>query len=306
MIDLLGNQQTFTVPYYVSSNLLKPGLSSFSYEIGLLRKSFGIKSNDYSAPALILTHRQGIFNNYTVGWHGEASRHHLLGSIDQTFLIGQLGTLSLSTATQYSKQKPQGLLSVSAEHQAANSIGFGGRLTYATAKFRDISMLSVGYYPKMALQSFVSGSHENWGNLTLSFTSTRTRDHRSFQFLTTNYQKPLSNNFYLSISLGHQFKDKKEKSLFISLNYSFGEGRTGSISQSQTTDYSRTNIGFQQNILGELGTGYRLRTSHESNHHLEYEAELSNSHSYGSIQSRSYVMTIILIINLMYQDLCFI
>src|SRR6202044_4243545 len=43
--NILGQEQTISVPYYVSPLLLREGVSSFSYEIGAARDNYGLTSN---------------------------------------------------------------------------------------------------------------------------------------------------------------------------------------------------------------------------------------------------------------------
>jgi outer membrane usher protein len=45
--DLLGRQRVLVVPYYVSSALLRAGLTDYTFELDFERDNFGIESNDY-------------------------------------------------------------------------------------------------------------------------------------------------------------------------------------------------------------------------------------------------------------------
>ena len=45
--NALGQQVTTTLPFYASSNLLAPGLQTYSAEIGAVRRNWGVVSDDY-------------------------------------------------------------------------------------------------------------------------------------------------------------------------------------------------------------------------------------------------------------------
>ena len=65
--DILGRETTYTQDFYVSPELLRTGLSEYSYSLGAIRKNFGYESNNYGDIALLATHRYGINDRLTVG-----------------------------------------------------------------------------------------------------------------------------------------------------------------------------------------------------------------------------------------------
>lgn len=57
--DALGRQVSTSIPFYVASELLKPGLWDFSISSGMLRQNYGIRSNDYADPVASAVVRYG-------------------------------------------------------------------------------------------------------------------------------------------------------------------------------------------------------------------------------------------------------
>ena len=45
--DITGKVKIFTLPFYITPNLLAKGLTDFSFETGVQRKKFSVKSNKY-------------------------------------------------------------------------------------------------------------------------------------------------------------------------------------------------------------------------------------------------------------------
>ncbi|CAN0624644.1 Outer membrane usher protein [Burkholderia multivorans] len=72
--DVLGRTVATSVPLYVDTRLLAPGLSSYSFEAGFLRRSYGLESFDYDPrPAVSASVRRGVSDALTVEGHAEAT-----------------------------------------------------------------------------------------------------------------------------------------------------------------------------------------------------------------------------------------
>ena len=90
--DILGREQIITQPFYTTSRLLKQGLQDYSYELGFVRRNFGIDSNNYGRFIAVGTHRFGLTEQFTGEVHGE-----LLGN-QQTVGLG--GVMMLPAVDQ--------------------------------------------------------------------------------------------------------------------------------------------------------------------------------------------------------------
>ncbi len=82
--DILGREHTYTQEFYASPQLLRTGLSEYSYTLGAIRKNFGSASNDYGEAALLATHRYGVNDRLTAGARAELGRdrQHVSGTAD--------------------------------------------------------------------------------------------------------------------------------------------------------------------------------------------------------------------------------
>ena len=69
--DVLGIERRTTTPYYVSTNLLREGLSRYSVEFGAERDDYSLKSFDYSRPFAAGTYRYGLSKRLTVEGRAE-------------------------------------------------------------------------------------------------------------------------------------------------------------------------------------------------------------------------------------------
>ena len=97
--DVLGNEQRIVDPFYYSDSLLRPGLDEYSFDAGVERRQFGLRSGDYGKPGMAAFYRRGLTPGITLGGHAEAldGRHTLASTA--TFGIGFFGVTSLSLGT---------------------------------------------------------------------------------------------------------------------------------------------------------------------------------------------------------------
>jgi len=137
--DLLGRTQSISFPYYASPNLLKEGLSDYSYEMGFLRENYGIDSNNYQDLLATATLQYGLTNSLTLGTHAELLSSQQTLGISSDYLIDKLGVMSLATAKSHSQFGGGTLLSAGFSRQTpVLSIGF--KTTYMSSDYQQIGM----------------------------------------------------------------------------------------------------------------------------------------------------------------------
>ncbi|CFR02002.1 MULTISPECIES: fimbria/pilus outer membrane usher protein [Yersinia] len=101
--DALGRQVSTSVPFYVASELLKPGLWDFSISSGVLRQNYGIRSSDYgdavasgvvrygATPWLTLEGRADIAKQLHVAGGGMGLRVGNYGVLNGAYTLSQAG-----------------------------------------------------------------------------------------------------------------------------------------------------------------------------------------------------------------------
>lgn len=96
--DLLGRQQIITRPFFVSTAMLRPGLSDWSLAAGAERRGFGRESFAYGGEIAAARYRIGVTDFFTgeagVEWRGAGLTAHA----GAAFADARLGLLSLSYA----------------------------------------------------------------------------------------------------------------------------------------------------------------------------------------------------------------
>jgi outer membrane usher protein len=65
--DVFGNSQTEASPYYISNGVLRPGLSEYTYTVGLTRENAATESFSYEKPIALARYRVGATDAMTIG-----------------------------------------------------------------------------------------------------------------------------------------------------------------------------------------------------------------------------------------------
>jgi len=97
--DVLGRSVMTTVPLYIDSRLLTPGLTDFSIEAGFQRRSYALSSFDYAGdPSVSASLRRGLSSHITLEAHGEATRGVYNAGLGALFEAGSAGVLNFAVA----------------------------------------------------------------------------------------------------------------------------------------------------------------------------------------------------------------
>ncbi|WP_235432606.1 fimbria/pilus outer membrane usher protein [Pragia fontium] len=101
--DPLGRQVNTSVPFYVSSDLLKQGLFDFSASVGKIRNNYGVKNFDYDNSAGNGTLRYGLTNWMTLEGRVEGASALKVEGAGANIMLGSFGVLSASYSTSQAK-----------------------------------------------------------------------------------------------------------------------------------------------------------------------------------------------------------
>jgi outer membrane usher protein len=130
-----------SLPYISTRQLLRTGVSEYTYESGVQRHNFGTSSNSYGTWFASGTYRHGLSNTFTLGLRGEA----LLDS--QTFGVGfdggllRVGVISGGIAVSHDKEGHVAGLAYAQVQHSARSINFSLYAQAAQENFRQLGLL---------------------------------------------------------------------------------------------------------------------------------------------------------------------
>lgn len=118
--DLFGREQLAVLPYYASPALLRAGLSERSFEVGAVRKDYGVASQRYGRAFASATERRGLDGGWTRELRGEVSGRGATGGIGLAWpLPGAAGLARVGAVASRVGSRSGGLLEAAASHQSS-------------------------------------------------------------------------------------------------------------------------------------------------------------------------------------------
>jgi outer membrane usher protein len=275
--DILGREQVITKPFFTSSRLLKQGLQSYSYELGFVRKNFGIDSNNYGRLMAVGTHRLGYTEKFTGEVHGE-----LLGSQQSVGLGGVLlspaaGILSGNLAMSNSKKGIGGLLGLGFQRQSGNfSVGVNTQLT--SQNFAKLGLQSETLAPRHINQMVVKMATNYFGSFAVNYTQQAFRDMEGYKSLSGSYVREVAGLGNLSASVT-RYLNAEAKTVFglnFSMNLDLGKRRGANINISAKPGGNNANLQLNRRLPAGSGVGYRLVSGLSDTDRREAEVSLQN------------------------------
>lgn len=96
--DSFGRVQQVDYSLYFSDEPLRAGLHEYSYNLGAVRRDYGVQSAAYGRLAASAFHRYGFTDGLTLGLRADASRDFWNAGPMATFILGGAGVASLAAA----------------------------------------------------------------------------------------------------------------------------------------------------------------------------------------------------------------
>lgn len=263
--DALGRQETVTVPYYTSAQLLKPGLHDYSYNIGYQREAFGQKSAEYGDAAFLGFHRYGISDGLTAGVRAEADADVMNGGISTTFLLGTFGEFDTSVA-------------FSQEDEASGN-GWSARYAWA-GRYMSLGLFARGYsreYANLMVTSLddksrLEGSggigfrQVQLGSLSFFYSMKDMYEDVDRERYGIRYNRRLGRQMSLNVVAARTVTDESETDeIFANLTILLGRSRSANVSYQKQEDETLTRVNLQKNAPLGKGIGYRFSADQRDN-----------------------------------------
>jgi outer membrane usher protein len=168
--NVLGQQVTLTLPFYASENLLAPGLDTFSFDGGFVRRKWGVISDDYGDFAVSGTYRRGVSDAVTLESHIEATRGAFMGGLGVVANAFDFAVVNASAAGSTAGGLTGAEFAVGAQRLGPDwSLGVSALFT--TRDFRDIAALNGDPIPRLQLNANAGVSFGQWGSFGVAYTS---------------------------------------------------------------------------------------------------------------------------------------
>ena len=286
--DLLGREQVISQPFYASGGILAQGLRDYSYELGFKRKNYGFASNDYGSPMVIGTERRGLSDHVAGEVHTELLQDQQTLGLSGSFLVGNLGLLSVSAAGSHAAHGTGGLVELGFQRQASH-LSFGARSQFTTPGFTQLGYEAPARPPRQTTSAFVSAGTSALGSFGMNYTRQDFREGQDIELLGASYSHSLGRLGYVSVA-ALRFLDG-DRSTLVSMNFTAPLGSADNVSINGQTDAGSASgsVHYQRNLPTGAGVGYRLQTGLSGNAPRLAEVALQNdvgTYTFGAAQNR--------------------
>lgn len=265
--DILGREQVFTQPFYGSTALLRRGVADYSFELGALRESFGLRSADYGEALAVGTYRRGLSDELTGELRGEGAESASSAGVSLAARAGLIGVFNASLAASRSEHQTGGLAGAGFEH-SAGPFSAALQTVHASRDFRQAGMLEGELARRRQSFANVGVQLGFLGSVSLTHARQDFYDREDLKVSTVAYNVPVPGVGQFGVSAIHSSGASGGDALFATLAIPLGEATSASLGYERT----RASAGgsdraaaasLQRSLpLGD-GYGYRLRVRDE-------------------------------------------
>jgi outer membrane usher protein len=166
--NALGQQVTLTQPFYASSTLLTPGLQTFAWQAGLVRRNWGSVSNDYGPVAVTAVYRRGITRKLTIEVGAEGTNGVAMAGVSSVLQVGNLGVFTFALSPSISPGQFGAQYSAGAQ-RIGRIFSLGAAATVADKNYRDVASMNGSGIARKQLSAFSSCSFKRFGSIGTSY-----------------------------------------------------------------------------------------------------------------------------------------
>jgi outer membrane usher protein len=255
--DMLGREQVITQPFFTNFELLKPGLQDYSYELGFVRKNFGVDSNNYGQLVAVGTHRLGFTEQFTGEVHGEMLGHQQTLGLGGVMLLPINGQVSGSFALSNNVKGIGGLLRLGYVHNY-RYFSFGANTQIASQRFTKLGLNPEDFAPKQISRVFVNLSTYDHGSYTVNYSQQAFRDRKGDKKLNVIYTKKVGRRGNLGVSVNRFFSGEAKTTFGMNFSMPLGKNTNASISSSRKSGRDQARLQMNRGMPAGSGLGYRI------------------------------------------------
>lgn len=264
MTDVLGRTTVQSFSFYNDQHLLREGLTSWSAELGVVRKDYGYSSFDYAnIPVLNATWRHGMSNSLTTSAHAEASDSLVNSGVGSDWIPGtRSGTISTSLA----------LSTDAGQNGFQYGIGYrwnGDEFNFSTntvGTIRDYHDVATHYGqrpPALSSSTIIGYSLGPAGNISLSYLQFRYPQESAVQYANTSWFKPITDNLFLNASFNQNIDKSRDNGVYLMLTVTAGDNINASSTLQRTNDEMSYQLNASRAPSLDGGWGWNVATSQQ-------------------------------------------
>lgn len=252
--DMLGREQVITQPFYVTSNLLRPGVDDYTVELGFIRTHFGLENATYGRPMAVATQRIGYSDKLTTELRGEALPDQQTAGIALTYIPPLPLVLTMAGALSHSRQGGGDFLLLGVDHQSFGGLNFGVRGQIASQYFTQIGS---GQSSQSRQYTATMGLFTQFGSFGLSYHYLKNINPLRSEFLSFNYSTRIGQKASINVSVFRSMSGPPNQSVNMYLFYPLDQGAFASSNVSMQQGHAMGTVQLQKTAPYGSGAGYR-------------------------------------------------
>lgn len=280
--DALGRAVSTTLPLYVDTRMLAPGLIDYSYELGVLRRDYGARSFGYQhTPVASASYRYGGSDVLTLEAHGEVSAGLLNGGAGLFYRFGQYGVLNATLAG--SAGQLAGLQGGLGYRYISGRYSVEVQTLRASPRYGDLAARDGSAVTAAADRLSLSVALPHSQSVSLSYVGFRTgalpasaalppRDQPQqsvARIASLSYSASLGNEMFLSVSGFQDFKRRDDRGFFVSLSMAFGDRTTAGINAGRQNGSANRSLNLARTPDFGGGFGWGLQDGQQGDAHYQ-------------------------------------
>lgn len=296
--DALGRQVSTTLPFYVSSDLLKQGLSDGAVTLGSLRRNYGIENFDYGPAAGSGSYRYGVTDWLTLEGHAEGAESLALGGAGTVLKLGRFGVV-ITSYTQSRMRGDEGgqmnwgyqystsEFSVATQHTRRDR-GFGNLALYDQPTVYDEYDNPVASLSRNTDQYSLTFNLGDYGNIGAAWIGVESFDSRKTELLNLSWSRNLwrSSSIYLAASRDQQ---RDDWTVALSLQVPLGERDSAAVTFENTPDAGSTQrINYNHSMPSDGGFSWNMAWANQSRSSNYQQATLGWRNNNVELQGGGY------------------
>lgn len=256
--DMLGRSFATTMPFYVSSALLRPGLTDYAASFGAFRQNYGLRNFDYGQLAASASVRHGVSDSLTLEGQMEGANDFLRGGAGAVVKLGTLGIVDAS----YSLSRHEGVrgsqVTFGYEYQARR-FSFSLRHSRNSAGFADLGTLTArGARMKRIFSSVASSlSIGELGNIGVAYIHARSGNRRAARLANASWSAPFLAGSRIYASVSRDFNRRAwGGALSLSIPLAGHRGSMNASAAQEADGPTRWQLNYARNVPSQGGVGW--------------------------------------------------
>jgi outer membrane usher protein len=163
--NAMGQQVSVSKPFYASTTLLKPGFQIYSAQAGLVRRNWGIYSNDYGKMAGAAIYRRGLTRHLTAEGSVEGTSGVTAGGVGGVVQIGHLGLVNFAAAASGGSAGGMGAQYSLGVQRIGRVFSLGASAILANSYYQDVAAMNGAGIPRKQISAFIGFASKRYGSI---------------------------------------------------------------------------------------------------------------------------------------------